>query len=82
MFWALMTFRNAYVDDTNLSDSVRKNKSCLFQNIFDKFVTESRADGLQLKDSKSKELRTCFFSTGKEFQPKMVNEENVEVVTS
>ncbi len=52
--------------ETNQNESARK----------------SIRDGLQLKESKYKELRICFSKSNKVFQPIVINDKCVDVVTS
>ena len=71
-----------YVDDSTMSESVGRNDSSLIQNYVDEFARKSIADGLQLKETKCKELRISFSRPNKVFEPITINGKNVEVVTS
>ena len=71
-----------YVDDTTMSESVSRNDSSLIQNYVDEFARKSIADGLQLRETKCKELRISFSRPNKVFEPITINGKNVEVVTS
>jgi hypothetical protein len=52
------------------------------QNYVDEFARKSIADGLQLKETKCKELRISFSRPNKVFESITINGKNVEVVTS
>ena len=71
-----------YVDDSTMSESVGRNDSSLIQNYVDEFARKSIADGLQLKETKCKELRISFSRPNKVFEPITINGKNIEVVTS
>ena len=49
-----------YVNDTTLAEFVEKNGTSSMKSRVDELVTKSRADGLQLNESKCKELRKSF----------------------
>ena len=70
-----------YVDDSTMSESVAKNDSTLFQSHVNVFAEKSKANGMELKETKCKELRISFSTLNKSFDPIIINNKNVEVVT-
>ena len=71
-----------YVDDTTMSESVAKNDPSLLQDYVDEFVTKSQSNGLQLKESKCKELRVDFSKSSRMFQPILINNKIIDVAKS
>ena len=71
-----------YVDDTTLTECVEKNGSSSMQSCVDEFVTKSRADGFQLKESKCKELRISFTKSENPLEPITINNTNIEFIPS
>ena len=71
-----------YVDDTTLTECVEKNGSSSMQSCVDEFVSKSRADGFQLKESKCKELRISFTKSENPLEPITINNTNIEFVPS
>ena len=57
------------VDDTTLAECVEKNGTSSMQSRVDEFVAKSRADGLQLNESKCKELRISFTKSENTLKP-------------
>ena len=70
-----------YVDDSTISESVAKNDSTLLQSHVNVFAENSKANGMELKETKCKELRISFSTLNKSFDPIIINNKNVEVVT-
>ena len=64
-----------------MSESVAKNDSTLLQSHVNVFAEKSKANGMELKETKCKELRISFSTLNKSFDPIIINNKNVEVVT-
>ena len=60
--------------------TVAKNHSSLLQSQVNVFAKKSIANGMELKESKCKELRLSCSTTNKLFDPIVINNKNVEVV--
>ena len=60
-----------YVDDTTLAKCVEKNGTSSMQSHVEEFVTNSRADGFQLNESKCKEL--SFTNSENPLEPITIN---------
>lgn len=71
-----------YVDDTTLAECVEKNGTSSMQSRVNEFVSNSRADGFQLNESKCKELRISFTKSKNTLEPVTINNTNIEVVPS
>ena len=69
-----------YVDCSTMSESVVKNYSSLHQSHVNVFAENSKANGMELKETKCKELRKRFSASNKSFDPIIINN-NVGVVT-
>ena len=63
-----------------MSESVAKNDSTLLQSHINVFAEKSKANGMELKETKCKELRISFSTLNISFDPKIINNKNVEVV--
>ena len=68
-----------YVDDTTLAECVEKNGTSSMQSPVDEFVSKSRADGLQLNESKCMELRISFTKSENPLELITINNTNIEV---
>ena len=64
-----------------MSETVAKNYSSSLQSQINVFAEKSIANGMELKETKCKELRISFFTSNKVFDPIVINNKNVEVVT-
>lgn len=71
-----------YVDDTTISEVVGKGHACKIQAVVDNPTSQSRADGVQLNESKCTELRISFAKKQPTLHPVEVNANPLEVVTS
>ena len=71
-----------YVDDTTIAEPVAKNQASRIQDSVNKLVTKSNENRLQLNDRKCKEMRISFAKTLAEFNPFIINEKAIEVVTN
>ena len=71
-----------YVDDTTLAECVEKNGTSSMQSPVDEFVSKSRADGLQLNESKCMELRISFTKSENPLELITINNTNIEVFPS
>ena len=71
-----------YVNDTTPAECAKKNGTSSMQSRVDEFVTKSRADGFQLNESKCKELRISFTKSENPLEPIIINNTNIEVVSS
>ena len=71
-----------HVNDATLAESVSKNESSSMQSCVDELVRQSEADGFQLNESKCKELRISFSSSGSTVDPITINDKQIEVVSS
>ena len=56
-----------HVDDSTMSESVGKNDSSLLQSHVNVFTEKSIENGMELKETKCKELRISFSSSNKFF---------------
>ena len=72
---------NTWMSDT-MSESVAKNNPSFLQNYVNDFVTKSSSHGLQLKESKCKELCVDFSKSSRIFQPILINNKSIDVVSS
>ena len=71
-----------YFNDSTMSESVAKNDLSLLQSHVNIFAEKSIANGMELKETKCKELRISFSTSNKFFDPITINSKNVEVVTA
>ena len=71
-----------YVDDTTIAEPVAKNQASRIQASVNELVTKSNENKLQLNERKCKEMRISFAKTAAEFNPIIINEKAIEVVTS
>ena len=71
-----------YLDDTTMSESVARIIQVLLQNYGDDFVTKSQSNGLQLQESKCKELPVDFSKYSRTFQPMLINNKSIDAVPS
>lgn len=71
-----------YVDDTTMAESITKNAPSVLQNQVDEFTWKAQADKFQLNESKCKELRISFSKSGNGFEPIIINNKNIEIVSS
>ena len=69
-----------YVDDSTMSEIINKNQPSTMQARVNEFSSKSRSDGMQLKESKCKELRISFSTAKTEFYPIIINNKEIEVV--
>ncbi|XP_028410634.1 uncharacterized protein LOC114533324 [Dendronephthya gigantea] len=69
-----------YVDDSTMSEVINKDQPSIMQAYVNEFSSKSRSDGMQLKESKCKELRISFSTVKREFDPIIINDKNIEVV--
>ena len=49
-----------YVDDSNISETVKKDEVCHIQSTVDEFVHKSKAEKFVLNERKCKEMRISF----------------------
>ena len=66
-----------FVDDSTLSESIRKGDTSYIQN---QFTTQSLANKFQLNEGKCKELRIRFNRNTTQFHPILINGNPIEVV--
>ena len=71
-----------YVDDTTIAEPVAKNQASRIQASVNELVTNSNENKLQLNERKCKEMRISFAKTAAEFNPIIINEKAIKVVTS
>ncbi|XP_028414030.1 uncharacterized protein LOC114537099 [Dendronephthya gigantea] len=69
-----------YVDDSTTSEVINKDQPSIMQAYVNEFSSKSRSDGMQLKESKCKELRISFSTVRESFDPIIINDKNIEVV--
>ena len=67
-----------YVDDTTLAESVSKNEISSMQSRVDELFRQSEANGVQLHESKCKELRISFSSSGSAVDPITINDKQIK----
>ena len=70
-----------YVDDSTMPELVAKNDSTLLQSHVNVFAKKSKANGMELKETRCKELGISFSTLNKSFDPIIINNKSVEVVT-
>ena len=71
-----------YVDDTSISETVRKGRESNLQRIVDDLSRQSSSEGFQLNEAKCKELRISFANSNSTFNPIKLNGKPLEEVTS
>ena len=72
-----------YVDDTTMSEIISKDQSnSAMQSYVDTVSLKSANNGMQLKESKCKELRINFSTGESSFDPIIINNKDIEVVHS
>ena len=71
-----------YVDDTSISELVRKGQASNIQDFVTDLSNQSSNEGFQLNESKCKELRICFARRKPEFDQVMVNGKPLEIASS
>ena len=69
-----------YVDDSNISETVKKDEVSHIQSTVDEFVRKSKAEKFVLSERKCKEMRISFTKSEKDFPPIMINNAPLEVV--
>ena len=69
-----------YVDDSTLSEVIDKHGRSSMQDYVNEFALKSTTNGMQLKESKCKELRICFSTTKIDFDPIIIDDKEIEVV--
>ncbi len=69
-----------YVDDSTLSEVINKHSTSAMQDYVNEFALKYTANGMQLKESKCKELRIGFSTTKIDFDPIIINDREIEVV--
>lgn len=69
-----------YVDDTTITETVTKGETSLIQAAVDTLVNKTQADSFQLNEAKCKELRISFSKSKSNFDPIIVNGNNLEIV--
>ncbi len=62
-----------FVDDSTLSESIRKGDTSYIQNEVDQFTTQSLVNKFQLNEGKCKELRIGFNRNTTQFHPILIN---------
>lgn len=70
-----------YVDDSTMSEIIDKGKQSALQSHVNEFALLSMINGMQLKESKCKELRICFSNIKTPFVPVIINDKEIEVVS-
>ena len=72
-----------YVDDTTMSEVINKDQpNSAMQSYVDTVSLKSANNGMQLKESKCKELRINFSTGESSFDPIIINNKDIEVVHS
>ena len=72
-----------YVDDTTMSEIINKDQpNSAMQSYVDTVSLKSANSGMQLKESKCKELRINFSSGESSFDPIIINNKDIEVAHS
>ena len=69
-----------FVDDSTLSEAIRKGDISYIQKAVDQFTTQANANKFQLNERKCKELRICFNRNTPQFDPILINNNPIEVV--
>ena len=69
-----------YVDDSNISETVKKDEVSHIQSTVDEFVRKSKTEKFVLNERKCKEMRISFTKSEKDFAPVMINNAPLEVV--
>ena len=69
-----------YVDDSNISETVKKDEISHIQSTVDEFVRKSKAEKFVLNERKCKEMRISLTKSEKDFPPVMINNAPLEVV--
>ena len=62
-----------YVDDSTLSEVIGKHCTSSMQDYVNEFVLKADVNGMQLKESKCKELRICLSNPKPVFDPVVIN---------
>ena len=68
--------------DTIIAETVTKNNQSFLQNYVDEFARKSQADRFQLNETKCVELHIRFSKLSNVFEPIVINDNNIEVVSS
>ena len=71
-----------YVDDMTITEPIAKKQASRIQASVNGLVTKLNENKLQLNERKCKEMRISFAKTAAEFNPIIINEKAIEVVTS
>ena len=71
-----------YVDDTTIAEQVNKGKTSKIQAGVDKLLLKSWGNKFQMNEAKCKELQICFAKSKPDFDPIIVNDKPIKVVTS
>ena len=66
-----------YVDDSTMSEVLMKNELSSMQAHVDQFVMQTKTDGLELNESKCKELRITFSKVAS-----IMDDKDIEIVSS
>jgi hypothetical protein len=69
-----------YVDDSNISETVKKDEVSHIQSTVDEFVRKSTVEKFVLNERKCKEMRISFTKSEKDFPSVMINNAPLEVV--
>ena len=70
-----------YVDDTTISETVLKNEVSNIQTAVDTLSSYATKDKFQLNESKCKELRISFSKKNTTFNPILVNNKQIDIVS-
>ena len=71
-----------YVDDTTISESIVKSQASRIQESVNEIVMKSSENKLQLNERKCKEMRISFAKTAADFNPIVINEKAIEMVSN
>ena len=71
-----------YVDDTTIAETVLKNDASAMQEHVKHLSNQSLAVNFQLNETKCKEFCISFAKPKPEFAPIVINDKEIEVVTS
>ena len=71
-----------YVDDTTPAEPVHKREKSKIQSAVDGLAVKSRRNKFQMNEAKCKELRISLAKYKPQFEPIVINDKPIEVVTS
>ena len=71
-----------YVDDTTIAEPVHKRETSKIQSSVDELAEMSRRNKFQINEAKCKELRISFAKCKPHFEPIVINDKLIKVVTS